>query len=214
MQIALADKDSAVRRGALDILPALPIPAAAKVQHLTSIVERGAVARAAGRARGPGHAQKPGVAAALATYLDALVRGHAGAAAAGRPARRGAGRRLGAARRPARERIRRRSTPTAWRRRSARGCCAAAMPERGMQVILENPAAECTRCHTISGRGTDVGPELTRIGSTLTRDQLLDALMAPNAGLRPATAPWRSRCAAVSASTARCARRPRPSSSS
>ncbi len=56
---------------------------------------------------------------------------------------------------------------------------------KGQRVVTDNPAAECTRCHTIRGRGSDVGPELTRIGSTLTRPQLVEALLAPNARIAP-----------------------------
>ncbi len=55
----------------------------------------------------------------------------------------------------------------------------------GQRVVTDNPAAECTRCHTIRGRGSDVGPELTRIGSILTRPQLVESLLAPNARIAP-----------------------------
>jgi putative heme-binding domain-containing protein len=55
----------------------------------------------------------------------------------------------------------------------------------GQRVVTQNPAAECTRCHTIRGRGSDVGPELTRIGSTLTRPQIVESLIAPNARIAP-----------------------------
>jgi putative heme-binding domain-containing protein len=37
----------------------------------------------------------------------------------------------------------------------------------------------------VYGRGADVGPNLTNIASTLTREQLLDALLAPNARIAP-----------------------------
>ena len=79
---------------------------------------------------------------------------------------------------------------------------------KGQRVLMENPAAECTRCHTIRGRGSDVGPELTRIG--------VDADAAPagrgagraerahRARLRPGR---RSRSRAATRPTARCAAR-------
>jgi putative heme-binding domain-containing protein len=56
---------------------------------------------------------------------------------------------------------------------------------RGQQVASEHPAAECTRCHTLRGRGSDVGPDLTRIGGLLTREQLLESLLEPNARIAP-----------------------------
>ena len=56
---------------------------------------------------------------------------------------------------------------------------------KGQQVLAQNPLAECTRCHAIRGRGADVGPELTKIGATLTRDQLFEALVEPNKRIPP-----------------------------
>jgi putative heme-binding domain-containing protein len=56
---------------------------------------------------------------------------------------------------------------------------------RGAQVVFQNPLAECTRCHAVRGGGADVGPNLSRIGSTLTRDQLLDSLVNPNLRIAP-----------------------------
>ena len=56
MKIALADKDPAVRKAALGILPGLAMSSAAKVQQL-SVADQGRFARrAAGRARSPRHA--------------------------------------------------------------------------------------------------------------------------------------------------------------
>ena len=52
-------------------------------------------------------------------------------------------------------------------------------------VMLRNPAAECARCHTIRGFGSDVGPDLSKIGATLTREQLLESLVEPNARVAP-----------------------------
>ena len=52
-------------------------------------------------------------------------------------------------------------------------------------MLSQNPLAECTRCHAIRGRGADVGPELSKIGATLTRDQLFEALVEPNKRIPP-----------------------------
>jgi putative heme-binding domain-containing protein len=58
-------------------------------------------------------------------------------------------------------------------------------PRRGREVFTNHPAAACTRCHSLRGRGTDVGPNLTNVASTLTREQLLEALLEPNARIAP-----------------------------
>ena len=50
---------------------------------------------------------------------------------------------------------------------------------------MENPVAQCARCHTFFGQGSDVGPELSRIGAALTREQILEALLEPNARIAP-----------------------------
>jgi quinoprotein glucose dehydrogenase len=56
---------------------------------------------------------------------------------------------------------------------------------RGRQVFAENAAAGCPRCHAVRGRGPDVGPDLSTIGKTLSRDELLQALVEPNARVAP-----------------------------
>jgi putative heme-binding domain-containing protein len=65
------------------------------------------------------------------------------------------------------------------------GLLAGGDPQRGMQVVTQNPAAECTRCHSIRGRGADVGPNLSNIASVLTREQLLESLVEPNKRIAP-----------------------------
>jgi putative membrane-bound dehydrogenase-like protein len=53
--------------------------------------------------------------------------------------------------------------------------------ERGKHVSLEHLAAQCTRCHKIGGEGAEVGPDLTKISKLMNREQLLEALVLPNA---------------------------------
>jgi quinoprotein glucose dehydrogenase len=57
--------------------------------------------------------------------------------------------------------------------------------ERGKQVVFRNAAAQCTRCHSFGDSGAQVGPNLRRIGATLSREQLLEALVAPSARIAP-----------------------------
>lgn len=57
--------------------------------------------------------------------------------------------------------------------------------ERGRHIFYRHEGAQCTRCHAIGGRGGDVGPELTHISRTLSREQLLESLVAPGARIAP-----------------------------
>lgn len=56
---------------------------------------------------------------------------------------------------------------------------------RGRQIFFNNSAAECVRCHVVNGQGGEVGPDLSDIANTLTRQQLVEALVSPSARLAP-----------------------------
>jgi quinoprotein glucose dehydrogenase len=56
---------------------------------------------------------------------------------------------------------------------------------RGRRVFMNNPTAQCVRCHTLGGEGATVGPPLAEIGDKLSREQLLEALIAPSVRLAP-----------------------------
>ncbi|HEY7884668.1 MAG TPA: PVC-type heme-binding CxxCH protein, partial [Cellvibrionaceae bacterium] len=51
----------------------------------------------------------------------------------------------------------------------------------GMMLFRYDSSAQCIRCHMVGHRGAAVGPNLTHIGKQLTREQLLEALVDPNA---------------------------------
>lgn len=55
----------------------------------------------------------------------------------------------------------------------------------GARVFYNNAAAQCIRCHAVDGSGGEIGPELTSIGSRLTRETLLESLVAPSARIAP-----------------------------
>ncbi|MDO3386755.1 HEAT repeat domain-containing protein [Gilvimarinus sp. SDUM040013] len=55
----------------------------------------------------------------------------------------------------------------------------------GFGIFSYNSTAQCVRCHIIGPRGSKVGPELTDIGSKLTREQLLESMVAPGARIAP-----------------------------
>ncbi len=58
-------------------------------------------------------------------------------------------------------------------------------PDRGSQIVFDNAAAQCMRCHRIMEWGGDVGPDLTTIGDGLNREQLLESLVDPSARIAP-----------------------------
>jgi putative membrane-bound dehydrogenase-like protein len=55
----------------------------------------------------------------------------------------------------------------------------------GRNIFNYNSTAQCTRCHAVNGEGGNVGPSLTKIGATLSREQILQALIEPSARLAP-----------------------------
>lgn len=57
--------------------------------------------------------------------------------------------------------------------------------ETGRVLFHQNEAAQCIRCHIVNGEGSEVGPDLTRIATTLTRRQLLESMVDPNARIAP-----------------------------
>ncbi|WP_442511549.1 DUF7133 domain-containing protein [Novipirellula sp. SH528] len=53
-------------------------------------------------------------------------------------------------------------------------------PVRGLQVFRSSKAA-CSGCHRIGYVGANIGPELTRIGSSRTAEALMEAMLFPSA---------------------------------
>ncbi|NDV16664.1 c-type cytochrome [Muricauda sp. TY007] len=55
----------------------------------------------------------------------------------------------------------------------------------GQSVFVSNPTAQCVRCHAVKGSGGQVGPPMDDIGSRLTREQILEALIEPSKRIAP-----------------------------
>jgi putative heme-binding domain-containing protein len=55
----------------------------------------------------------------------------------------------------------------------------------GYGLFFWNSKAQCARCHKLDGNGGEVGPDLTKIGASLTREQILQAIVDPSARLAP-----------------------------
>ena len=56
---------------------------------------------------------------------------------------------------------------------------------KGGRLFFMDNSAQCIRCHAVKGYGGEVGPDLTYIADELTREQLLESLVDPNARLAP-----------------------------
>lgn len=52
---------------------------------------------------------------------------------------------------------------------------------RGRKIFFERQDAACLRCHKFSGEGGEVGPDLTAIGKTRSREHILESIVSPNA---------------------------------
>jgi quinoprotein glucose dehydrogenase len=52
--------------------------------------------------------------------------------------------------------------------------------ETGQQLFLSKAEASCLRCHKAKGEGGDVGPDLSKIGASKTREYILESILDPN----------------------------------
>jgi quinoprotein glucose dehydrogenase len=53
--------------------------------------------------------------------------------------------------------------------------------ERGQHIFFTRSEVSCQRCHKIRDRGGDVGPDLSKIAETKTREYLLESVLQPTA---------------------------------
>ena len=60
---------------------------------------------------------------------------------------------------------------------------AAGDPRRGEDLFFNSPVAACASCHTVSGKGGDVGPILDGIAVRADKAYITESLMDPNAKL-------------------------------
>jgi len=57
--------------------------------------------------------------------------------------------------------------------------------ERGQNILYRHQTAQCMRCHALGDYGGNAGPPLDGIGSKLSREQILEAIINPSARLAP-----------------------------
>ncbi len=49
--------------------------------------------------------------------------------------------------------------------------------------VVFNTVGKCNTCHVVSGEGKEVGPNLTEIGSKLSREAMFESILYPSAGI-------------------------------
>lgn len=62
-------------------------------------------------------------------------------------------------------------------------------PQRGRRVFL-SPQGQCAACHIVDNVGGIVGPNLTNVGASKTREQLIRSLIEPSAEIAPDWQGW------------------------
>ncbi|CAN5895510.1 c-type cytochrome [soil metagenome] len=61
--------------------------------------------------------------------------------------------------------------------------------ERGRRVFFSVQSA-CSSCHLLEGRGGDLGPDLTNVGRSKTRNQLVRSVLRPSEDISPEYQGW------------------------
>lgn len=62
--------------------------------------------------------------------------------------------------------------------------------ERGRQLFHESTVVQCRNCHRISGKGTELGPDLDGIGKKYDRSRLLESILQPSLQIDPKYKAW------------------------
>jgi quinoprotein glucose dehydrogenase len=55
----------------------------------------------------------------------------------------------------------------------------------GQRIFYQNASAQCIRCHVVNGQGSEIGPDLTHVAERLDREEMLQAMVNPNARISP-----------------------------
>jgi quinoprotein glucose dehydrogenase len=178
---ALADRAAEVRMTALTLVPDLGLAPERAVDMLTGVVEGGATVERQRAVATLGQLGTPEADRALANLIDRLLAGTLPAEiqlevletaqASASPHVRAAAERYETAR-PA--------DVVRGHRELLHGGDSVA----GRRVTL-GAVAQCSQCHSIEAEGAKVGPHLAGVGSRLSREELLEALMDPNARIAP-----------------------------
>jgi putative heme-binding domain-containing protein len=61
---------------------------------------------------------------------------------------------------------------------------------RGRRVFFHPNGPGCYKCHTVNGRGGRVGPDLSSIGRSMSREKLIDSVLEPSKEVAPQFTTW------------------------
>ncbi len=64
-----------------------------------------------------------------------------------------------------------------------RECLEGGDGEAGREVFMTKPEAGCIRCHTVSGEGGKIGPDLTWLRNSMDRALIMESIIAPNSSI-------------------------------
>ena len=62
--------------------------------------------------------------------------------------------------------------------------------ESGRRTFFRTNGAGCYKCHTVGGRGGQVGPDLTVIARTMSRQKLAESILEPSKEISPQFTTW------------------------
>jgi quinoprotein glucose dehydrogenase len=57
--------------------------------------------------------------------------------------------------------------------------------EEGRAIFTKKPEAGCVRCHSVDGKGGQIGPELTWLRKATERSHILESIVMPNSTVAP-----------------------------
>ncbi|CAN5216759.1 c-type cytochrome [soil metagenome] len=181
--MALEDEHSSVREQALDLLTELDLPAESITGLISSALENGVISDQQTALRVLGRLDDPAAHALLEEYLIMLN--------AGEISREIELDLLEAAEQSSVNELNilvdqfQNKKPVGEVLAQFRESLYGGDPDRGRSLFFEHGGAQCIRCHFVNGEGSDVGPDLTEAGERFSREQLLEAMVAPNARVAP-----------------------------
>jgi quinoprotein glucose dehydrogenase len=184
VRLALADTDQPLRMAAISAMAAMPIAEPEKVAHLESVITSGTPGEKQAAIEGLGKVAGANAQAALGRLLDQLAVGTIAAevqldvldaasvsatpALLARLDQMKVGRKL-------------ENLAMVFPNALERG----GSVQRGRQLVMNHPAAQCGRCHTVGNATATVGPSLVKIGGQLTRTEIVQSMLDPSARIAP-----------------------------
>ena len=174
---ALKDKSESVRVIALSLIPEQKIPADEKVVMLSGVIEEGTMIEQQMALQALGNLEVEEAVVVLEAQIDSFALGqvHPGTYLELNEAVTN----LGSA--ELQEKVKSVAAEMPAHFESLEG----GNPRLGAQVFYRNPTGQCTRCHNAGRGGGDVGPNLTKIATQLSRQELLESLVEPSKRIAP-----------------------------